>query len=155
MEAVLAFDSSPTRLLLAFDGKFLWSLPPLGPGAASWNPDVAGWGECMLDPQGDGGREAIPLQPFSSADPTSVRRGPGFGFHNTQWPLSHTVGKDPPSLCPDQLPPKDRGRVECRHRMPCGSDQAIPPCLGPELLRGPRHWGLVGKCMSFPATGKD
>lgn len=33
-----------TSLLLVFDGKFLWPLLPLRPGAASWNPDVAGLG---------------------------------------------------------------------------------------------------------------
>lgn len=41
----MACVSSLTRLLLAFDGKFLRPWPPAPfPGVASWNPDVAGLG---------------------------------------------------------------------------------------------------------------
>lgn len=90
----LPFVSSPTRLLLAFDGDscgHCYSSCQLESrrgwaGSMCWIPGV----------MGAGGYPHL-LQPLSSSDPTSIRRGPGFGFQNTQWPLSGSVGKGSPS----------------------------------------------------------
>ena len=92
----LPFVSSPTRLLLAFDGDscgHCYSSCQLESrrgwaGSMCWIPGVMGAG---------GYPHPHPLQPLSSSDPTSIRRGPGFGFQNTQWPLSGSVGKGSPS----------------------------------------------------------
>ena len=79
-----------SRLFLAFDGKFLRPLPPCCPGAASWDPDVAGPSACWIpEVMGAGRLHPGHPSPPSTPRPSGGGRGLGFTTHNVlclaQW----------------------------------------------------------------------
>lgn len=111
-----------TRLLLAFDGKFLRPLLPLCPELPAGSQMWLGW-----EPRGDGGREAISRCPSPLPTPYPPG-GAGFGLPNTQWPLSGSVGNGP-SLAQTSSRPRTQGELNTNteSRRLCGSDQVTQP----------------------------